>query len=73
MSLNQRKILTTKELPELTGVSASYFEKGRLYGYGPQYIGIKSGKRSGKILYRRSDVESWLESQQRNPGSMSND
>ncbi|MGR3610131.1 MAG: helix-turn-helix transcriptional regulator [Sulfitobacter sp.] len=54
------EFLTTKELPEVTGFSASYFEKGRIFGYGPRFIRSKSGGRTGKILYRRSDVETWL-------------
>lgn len=60
MQTNPRKYLTTKQLPELTGLSQSFFEKGRIYGYGPQFIRIKSGNRAGKILYRPEDVERWL-------------
>lgn len=59
----QTKLLTTKQLPEITGLSASYFEKGRILGYGPSFLRIKSGKGSGKILYRRIDVENWLSDQ----------
>ena len=29
------KLLTTKELANLSGFSTSYFEKGRVLGYGP--------------------------------------
>ncbi len=46
------KLLTTKQLPAITGLSQSFFEKGRIYGYGPQFIRIKSGRRAGKVLYR---------------------
>lgn len=56
----QSEFLTTKELPAITGFSASYFEKGRHLGYGPRFLRSKSGSRTGKILYRRADVESWL-------------
>ncbi|WP_170381970.1 helix-turn-helix transcriptional regulator [Ruegeria atlantica] len=56
----QSELLTTKQLPEITGLSASYFEKGRGLGYGPRFIRVNSGGRSGKILYRRVDVENWL-------------
>lgn len=59
----QTKFLTTKQLPEITGLSASFFEKGRILGYGPSFLRVKSGKRSGKILYRRLDVENWLSDQ----------
>ena len=61
------KLLTTKQLPALTGLSKSFFEKGRLYGYGPQYIRIKSGARPGKVLYREVDVLNWLAAQECNP------
>ncbi|MGC3938751.1 helix-turn-helix transcriptional regulator [Roseobacter sp. EG26] len=56
----QSEFLTTKELPEITGFSTSYFNKGRLLGYGPRFMRFKSGGRTGKILYRRIDVESWM-------------
>lgn len=56
----QSEFLTTKELPAITGFSASYFEKGRHLGYGPRFLRSKSGSRTGKILYRRTDVDSWL-------------
>jgi len=56
----QSEFLTTKELPAITGFSASYFEKGRHLGYGPRFLRSKSGSRTGKILYRRTDIESWL-------------
>lgn len=67
MQSQNRKYLTTKQLPDVTGLSQSFFEKGRIYGYGPLYIRIRSGRRAGKILYRRSDVERWLASQEQNP------
>ena len=31
--------------------STSYFEKGRVYGYGPKFLRIR-----GKILYRLSEI-----------------
>ncbi|SCZ49523.1 hypothetical protein SAMN04488118_10196 [Epibacterium ulvae] len=52
--------LTTKELPEITGFSASFFEKGRFLGYGPRFMRFKSSGRTGKVLYRRVDVERWM-------------
>jgi len=57
---NRSELLTTKQLPEITGFSTSYFEKGRIQGYGPRFIRSKSGGRTGKILYRRVDVENWM-------------
>jgi hypothetical protein len=67
MQTNARKYLTTKQLPDVTGLSASFFEKGRIYGYGPQFIRIASGRRAGKILYRPEDVESWLSARECDP------
>jgi hypothetical protein len=67
MTLPPNKLLTTKQLPAVTGLSQSFFEKGRIYGYGPPFISIKSGKRAGKILYRLADVELWLASQEFDP------
>ncbi|QGA58134.1 AlpA family transcriptional regulator [Brucella sp. 2280] len=61
------RLLTTKQLPEITGLSKSFFDKGRIYGYGPQFIRIASGSRAGKILYRLEDVEFWLTSLQCDP------
>lgn len=60
-------LLTTKQLPEITGLSASFFEKGRIYGYGPRFIRVRGGAKAGKVLYRLADVESWLASQSCNP------
>lgn len=67
MQLSRNRYLTTKQLPEITGLSRSFFEKGRIYGYGPQYIRIASGDRAGKILYRPEDVELWMSQRECNP------
>ena len=52
---NTRDLLATKEVATITGFSTSFFEKGRVYGYGPDFLKIR-----GKVLYRRSAVEAWL-------------
>ena len=49
------QILVTKEVADLTGFSRSYFEKGRCYGYGPNFHRF-----GGKVLYRLADVEAWF-------------
>ena len=54
------KLYTTKQLPELTGFSVSYFCKARLGGYGPKFIRIRASGRVGKILYREDDLQDWL-------------
>ncbi|MGD1886607.1 MAG: helix-turn-helix transcriptional regulator [Cohaesibacteraceae bacterium] len=67
MSNRSHQFLSTKQLPDVTGLSQSFFEKGRIYGFGPPFIRIRTGQRAGKILYRISDVERWLASQEQNP------
>ena len=71
---NQRSnLLTTQELSEATGLSKSYFEKGRIYGYGPKFIRLKAAGRTGKVLYRLEAVEDWLAAQEREPEVCTND
>jgi predicted DNA-binding transcriptional regulator AlpA len=60
---NLTKLLTTKQLPAITGLSTSWFEKARTYGYGPKYIKIGTGK----VLYRPDDIARWLAAQERDP------
>lgn len=61
------ELLTTKEVATLTGFSASYFEKARIYGYGPNFLRVRSTSKIGKILYRRAAVEAWLAAQECDP------
>lgn len=65
------ELLTTKEVATLTGFSESYFEKARIYGYGPSFIRVRSTGKTGKILYRRAAVESWLIAQECEPEASS--
>lgn len=65
-----KPLLTTKEVATLTGFSTSYFEKGRIYAYGPKFLRVGGAGRNGKILYRRADVEAWLTSQECDPEAM---
>jgi predicted DNA-binding transcriptional regulator AlpA len=61
------ELLTTKEVATLTGFSESYFEKARIYGYGPTFLRVRSTGRTGKILYRRAAVDAWLAAQECDP------
>ncbi len=70
--LAKGEFLTTKQLPDITGLSQSFFEKGRIYGYGPKFIRISSGGRVGKILYRTKDVERWMGERECNPEALTN-
>lgn len=62
-----KELLTTKEIATLTGFSESYFEKARIYGYGPTFLRVRSTGKTGKILYRRAAVEAWLAAQECDP------
>jgi len=61
------RFLTTGQVATLTGMSESYLEKGRIYGYGPPFIRLRPGSKSGAIRYRLSAVMRWLEERQCNP------
>lgn len=67
------RLLSTKEVARLTGFSASYFEKGRIYGYGPRFIRLKSNGKTGKVLYRREAVMEWLAVHDSEPGVQTHD
>jgi hypothetical protein len=54
------KLLTTKEVATTTGLSTSYFEKGRIYGYGPKFLRLRSNSKSGAVRYRPDDLMNWL-------------
>lgn len=69
---NRKELLTTKEVATLTGFSTSYFEKARIYGYGPKFHRILANGKTGKILYHRSAIDSWLEAQECDPEAPSN-
>lgn len=60
-TVHPEKLLTTGQLATLTGLSQSYFEKGRIYGYGPNFIRLRPESRSGAIRYRPEDVRRWLD------------
>ncbi len=62
------KLLTTKEVAKLTGMSKSYFDKSRIYGYGPPFIRLRPGSKSGAIRYRLSALTHWYEELERVPG-----
>ncbi len=59
------KLLTTKEVAYISGLSTSFFEKGRTYGYGPAFVRIRGG-----IRYRHEDLEAWLFERREVPGGL---
>jgi predicted DNA-binding transcriptional regulator AlpA len=67
MQQPMERLLTTGQVATFTGMSESYFEKGRVYGYGPPFIRLRPGSKSGAVRYRLSAVMRWLEERQCNP------
>lgn len=51
--------LCTKEVARLTKLSTSFFEQARIRGRGN---GLTWHKVGGRVRYRRSEVETWLDS-----------
>jgi predicted DNA-binding transcriptional regulator AlpA len=62
------KLLTTKEVAKLTGLSASFFHKRRIYGGGPKFLRLNANSKIGAIRYRLSDVNDWLSARECNVG-----
>ena len=62
MNVRDDKLLTTKQLPAITGLSSSWHEKARIYGYGPPFL-----KLGGRVFYWLSDVLAWMQSNRHHP------
>ncbi len=60
---NPEKLLTTGQVATLTGMSMSWLEKGRIYGWGPKYLRLSAGA----IRYRWSDILTYLQERECNP------
>ncbi|MEL6540288.1 MAG: helix-turn-helix domain-containing protein [Pseudomonadota bacterium] len=58
----REEYLSTKEVAELTGLSVQFFEIGRSRDAADQPPYSRVGRR---IIYRRSEVEKWLEERRR--------
>ena len=68
MNIRDDKLLTTTQLPEITGLSCSWHEKARVYGYGPPYLKLGS-----RVSYFLSMVLAWMERNHRDPEGPAND
>lgn len=53
------KLLTTKELAEYLKVTTGTIENWRVAGTGPKYV------KAGGVRYRESDIQAWLECEER--------
>lgn len=60
---NPERLLTTGQVATLTGMSMSWLEKGRIYGWGPKYLRLSAGA----IRYRWSDILTYLQDRECNP------
>lgn len=59
------RYLNTAQAAHEIGMSKSWVEKGRIYGYGPPFIQLKrSGSKAGPVRYRLSGLQRWMEEQQ---------
>jgi len=56
--LGQKVALTEKEVADLYGYSTRLLQEWRTKGVGPRYI-----KGTGKVTYRRSDLDAFVSSQ----------
>jgi hypothetical protein len=56
------QLLTPKQVQAEYGFSAQALANWRWMGVGPKYIKTTPG-RSGRVKYRRSAIEAWLDAQ----------
>jgi hypothetical protein len=57
LEVGQQPRLRTPAAAKYCGVSSSYLNKGRLYGYGPAYSRLPGGI----VVYSIGDLDEWLE------------
>ena len=56
-------VLTTEEAAQMVGLAAQTLNKLRHEGKGPPYV-----KHARRVVYRRADLEAWMQSRRRVPG-----
>lgn len=57
----EKVLLTTGEAADILRLSPRTLERFRVEGAGPPYIKLGSGKRA-RVVYRKSDLEDWIDS-----------
>ena len=57
VEVGQQPRLRTSAAAEYCGVSKSYLNKGRLYGYGPVFSKLPGGI----VVYSIRDLDEWIE------------
>ena len=65
LEVGQQPRLRTPAAAKYCGVSKSYLNKGRLYGYGPAFSKLPGGI----IVYSIRDLDEWIELRKRNSTS----
>lgn len=60
MASDAAALVASAELAAFLGVKPQTLRKWRLTGQGPPYV--KLGGPAGRVVYRRSDVDTWIES-----------
>lgn len=58
-------LLSTQQVADRTGLSKSFFEKGRIYGYGPKFFKLRS-----RVFYGVDDLEAWVANGMKHPGGI---
>lgn len=54
-------LLTTRQLAERLSTSIRTIERMRQTGEGPPFVRVSGGRRRGRVAYRPSQVEAWLQ------------
>jgi predicted DNA-binding transcriptional regulator AlpA len=60
VGLAAKELLTPAEVEQVFGFKATTLRQWRYEGHGPRYVKTAPG-RSGLVMYRRRDIDSWLD------------
>jgi predicted site-specific integrase-resolvase len=61
---NADVLLSPRQLAERLGVSLRTLERMRHSGMGPAFNRVSGGMRRGRVMYRESQVRTWLDARQ---------
>jgi predicted DNA-binding transcriptional regulator AlpA len=60
VGLSAKELLTPAEVEQVYGLKATTLRQWRYEGHGPRYVKTMPG-RSGLVMYRRRDIDTWLD------------
>jgi predicted DNA-binding transcriptional regulator AlpA len=60
VELAVKELLTPTEVEQVYGLKATTLRQWRYEGHGPRYVKTAPG-RSGLVMYRRRDIDAWLD------------